>query len=225
MQRHAIPVKLIPLFMSLAVASAYAQNAPVSAVSADNASAVFNYDYKDIQLRSTAPPAPVGSSLLMNAAAARNCGVDAEFKIAATENLRINGGLEYLAASYTSFPGGSCSLARPIAGLVLCGVQTVPFDLSGFALINAPKLSYVLGFAYAIDVPYGTLSLAANDFYKSSYAFSSDGTPSQKAYHLTSASLIWRTPDERYDVQVYGKNLGGTYYYPTALGPAGGSYV
>ena len=186
---------------------------------------VFNYEYKDIQLRSTAPPAPLGSALLMNAAGARINGLDAEFKIAATENLRINGGFEFLDAKYTSFPGGSCSALRPIGGAVLGGAATVPCDLSGRDLINSPKWSYTLGFVYNIDVPYGSLSLAANDSYKSGYTFSSDGNPYQKAYHNTSASMVWRSPDERYDVQLFGKNLGGTYYYATALGPAGGDYV
>ena len=37
--------------------------------------------------------------------------------------------------------------------------------------------------------------------------------------------MVWRSSDERYDVQLFGKNLGGTYYYATALGPAGGDYV
>lgn len=184
----------------------------------------FNYEYKDIQLRSTAPPAPVGGSLLANAAGARINGVDVEFKIAATENLRINGGLEWLDAKYTSYPGGSCSSPRPIGGAVLGGAITVTCDLSGYSLLNAPKYSYTLGFVYAIDVPYGSLQLAANDAYKSSYAFSSDGAPFQKAYHNTSASLVWRAPDEKFDVQVFGKNLGGTYYYGNAQGPTDGSY-
>ncbi|MES2258173.1 MAG: TonB-dependent receptor [Pseudomonadota bacterium] len=185
----------------------------------------FNYNYQDIQLRSTAPPAPVGGSLLTNAAGARVNGIDAEVKVAATENLRLNGSFEWLDAKYTSFLGGSCSTLRPIAGAVLGGAVTVPCNLSGHSLINSPKWSYTLGFVYSIDIPYGSLSLAANDSYKSSYTFSSDGPPLQKAYHNTSASLTWRSPDERYDVQLFGKNLGNTYYYATALGPAGGNYV
>ncbi|MES2258152.1 MAG: TonB-dependent receptor [Pseudomonadota bacterium] len=186
---------------------------------------VFNYDYQDIQLRSTAPPAPVGGSILTNAAGARVNGLDAEIKFAATENLRINGAFEFLDAKFTSFPGGACSTARPIAGAVLGGAVTVPCDLAGHQLINSPKYSYTLGFVYAVDIPYGSLSLAANDSYKSSYAFSTDGAPFQKAYHNISGSLTWRSPDERYDVQVFGKNLGGAYYYATAQGPAVGSYV
>jgi iron complex outermembrane receptor protein len=186
---------------------------------------VFNYDYKDIQLRSTAPPAAPGSTLVTNAAGARVNGLDAEFKIAATENLRINGAFEYLDAKYSSYPGGSCSSLRPISATVLGGTVTVPCDLTGYSLINSPKYSYTLGFVYSIDVPYGSLSLAANDSYKSTYAFSSDGPPFQKAYHNTSASLTWRSPNERYDVQVYGKNLGGAYYYGAAQGPTGGNYL
>lgn len=185
----------------------------------------FNYDYRDIQLRSTAPPAPVGASILTNAAGARVNGIDAEVKFAATANLRINGAFEYLDAKYTSFPGGSCSSARPIGGTVLGGASTVPCELGGHRMPNSPKFSYTLGFVYGVDVPYGSLSLAGNDSYKSSYAFSSDGAPFQKAYHNLGASLTWTSPDERYDVQLFGKNLGGAYFYGTAQGPVGGSYI
>lgn len=65
----------------------------------------FYYDYKDIQLRSTAPPAPPGGSLLFNAASAHIKGVDADFLLAPVHGLTINGGFQYLNAKYADFPG------------------------------------------------------------------------------------------------------------------------
>ncbi|MES2258147.1 MAG: TonB-dependent receptor [Pseudomonadota bacterium] len=186
---------------------------------------IFNYDYKDIQLGSTAPPAPPGGSLLVNAAVARVKGFEADFKIAATPDLVINGGLALLDSQYTSFPGGACSTLRPIGGAVLGGAVTVSCDKSGAQLINSPKVSYTLGFVYTVDIPYGSMALAANDSYKSRYSFVTDGFPSQAAYHNSSASLTWRSPDERYDVQLFGRNLGNTYYFASAKGPVSGNYV
>ena len=187
--------------------------------------AVFNYQYDDIQLRSTAPPAPVGSSILTNAAKARVNGADADFSIAATSSLSITGGLSLLDAKYASYPGGSCSTAKVPAGPVLGGATTVVCDLSGHQMPDAPKVSYSLGFTYDISVPYGSMELAANDAYKSKFNFSSDGNPTQKAYHVSNMSLKWRTPDERYDVQLHVKNLFNSFYYTSAIGPSSGSYL
>ena len=186
---------------------------------------VFNYDYKDIQLRSTAPPAVVGSSILTNAAKARVNGLDADFSIAASSSLSINGGLSLLDAKYVSYPGGSCSTAIVPAGAVLGGATTVTCDLGGHQMPDAPRTSYSLGFTYDISVPYGALELAANDAYKSRFNFSSDGNPVQKAYHVSNLSLKWRAPDEHVDVQFYIKNLFDSFYYTSAIGPSSGSYL
>ncbi|MES2258047.1 MAG: TonB-dependent receptor [Pseudomonadota bacterium] len=185
----------------------------------------FNYQYTDIQLRSTAPPAPAGGNILFNAAGARVNGLDADFKAVVSESLHLNGGLEYLDAKYTSFVGGTCSAPRAIGGAVLGGATSAACDLSGRPVVNSPKFSYSLGMVYYLDIPDGRLSLALNDAYKSGYAFVADGTINQKAYHNFSGSLNWKSPDERYDVQLFGKNLGGAYYYTSAQGAIGGSFI
>ena len=186
---------------------------------------VFNYQYDNIQLRSTAPPATAGNSYLVNAAKARINGLDADLSIAATRNLTFTGALSLLDAKYVSYPDGTCSTPKVPGAGVLGGATTVTCDLSGHRMLNAPRVSYSLGLAYDVDLPNGAIELAANDAYKSSYAFTPDGFPMQKAYHMVNASLTWKSPDEHYDVQVYGKNLANAYYYTSSLGPTSGSYL
>lgn len=187
--------------------------------------AAFHYNYKDIQLRSTVPPAPPGSSLLLNAAVAKVNGLDADFNIIASDSLHINGGFELLNAKYNQFLGGTCSTPKVITGTTLGGANSVSCDLSGYPVVNSPKYSYTLGFVYYFDIASGKLSLAANDAYKSGYNLVADGNTTQKAYHNTSASLTWKSPDEHYDVQAFGKNLGSAYYYTSAQGATGGSFI
>ena len=189
-----------------------------------NASA-FNYDYKDMQLRSTAPPAPAGGFLQLNAANATVRGLDVDFSYRATGNLTLSGGFEYLDAKFKTFTGGTCFTLRPIAGAVLGGVASAACDLSGRPMPNAPKFSSTLGFKYAVDTAVGPLVFAANDQYRSDYPFVADGSLQNKAYHLVNASATWTAPGDHFDVQVYAKNLTNKYYATGATGGVVGNDV
>ena len=186
---------------------------------------VFNYDYKDMQLRSTAPPAPPGGFLQLNAANASVKGVDLDFSYRATSSLTLNGGFEYLDAKFETFTGGTCFKPRPIAGPVLGGVTASACDLSGYAMPNAPKFSSSLGFKYAIDTAAGPLVLTANDQYRSDYPFVADGSLQNKAYHVVNASATWTPPNDHFDIQLYVKNLTNSYYATGATGGIVGSNV
>lgn len=186
---------------------------------------VFNYDYKDMQLRSTAPPAPPGGFLQLNAANASVKGVDLDFSYRATSSLTLNGGFEYLDAKFETFTGGTCFKPRTIAGPVLGGVTASACDLSGYAMPNAPKFSSSLGFKYSVDTAGGPLVLTANDQYRSDYPFVADGSLQNKAYHVVNASATWTPPNDHFDIQLYAKNLTNSYYATGATGGVVGSNV
>ena len=181
----------------------------------------FYYDYKDIQLRSTAPPALPGGSILFNAAAARIKGVDADFVVAPARGLTINGGFVVLEAKYHSFPGGTCTTPRVIAGAVLGGFASAPCDLSGNRLPSAPKFSYSIGVTYAFDTPIGGFELNANDGYKSDYPWEPDNRLKQEAYHLVNASITWTPDDSEFSLQLFARNLFDEYYFSSGAETAG----
>ena len=173
----------------------------------------FIYDYKDIQLRSTAPPALPGTALLLNAGRAKVHGFDVDLVLTPVRNLTINGNVEFLDAHYTSFVGGTCVTARVIGGAVLGGYAAAPCDLSGAKLIQSPDFSFNIGGTYTVQSPVGDFTLAANDSYKSSYVFVADGSIANAPYHLVNTSLTWMPPSGRYEVQLFAKNLTNSYYY------------
>lgn len=173
--------------------------------------ALFQYDYKDMQLRSMAPPAPAGQFLQLNAANATVKGIDLDFSYRATNKFTVTGGFEVLDAKFDSFAGGACYTPTPLPG-TLGGVTTAKCDLSGYAMPNAPKFSSSLGFKYSTSTDIGRLVFAANDQYRSAYPFVADGSLKSDAYHLVNASVTWMSPDSKYDVQLYGKNIGNKYY-------------
>jgi len=182
----------------------------------------FYYEYKDIQLRSTAPPAPPGGSILFNAASAEIKGIDADFVFAPARGLTINGGFQFLDAKYKRFPGAICTSPRVIGGPVLGGVASSVCDLAGATLPQSPDFSYSLGVTYAFDTPIGRFELNGNDGYKSSFFWEPDNRLQQDGYHILNASITWFEPGDQFSVQLFGRNLGGEYYF-TSGASAGGN--
>ncbi|MDB5579225.1 MAG: hypothetical protein JWR80_4401 [Bradyrhizobium sp.] len=185
----------------------------------------FYYDYRDIQLRSTAPPAPPGGSILFNAASAHIKGVDADFVFAPARGFTISGGLEYLDARYASFPGGTCVTPRPVGGAVLGGTASTPCDLTGKRPPSSPRFSYNFGPSYTFSTAIGSFTATANDGYKSSYFWDLDNRIKQKSFHLVNASVTWTANDHRFSVQVFAKNINNAYYATSGSEGTGGNDV
>lgn len=170
--------------------------------------AAFHYNYQDVQVRSTAPPAPPGSSLLVNAAKARINGIDADYVIAPVAGLTITGGAEYLDAKYVDFPAGICTAPAVIAG----GVVATPCNLAGRRLPGAPRFSFTIGATYVVPTSVGSFTLTANDAYKSDFFWEPDNRLKQNGYDLLNAGVTWTAKGQRYSVELFGRNLTGAYY-------------
>lgn len=169
--------------------------------------AFFYYDFSDIQLRTSGPPAPPGVIIMYNAAQARIMGFDLDFQALVTPQLNINGGFEYLDAEYTDFPNGTCSAPRPVSSTVAGGSDTIaPCDLSGYQMARAPDVTANIGFTYDIPSSVGTFQIAASDKYSSSYGFDPDGRLRQPSYHDVRASLTWTSVGEGLSASVWIKN-------------------
>ena len=173
----------------------------------------FHYDYNDIQLRTTAPPAPPGSSITFNAAKGRVNGLDLDVTLAPTRGLRITGSMELLDAKFTSFPTAICTTPRIIAGAVLGGNSSANCDNSGKDFANAPHVSYTIGAVYTIESGIGSIALAANDAFKSRTFWDPNNRLSQRPYHLVNASVTWTLPHRNFDVQLFVRNLTKTQYF------------
>ncbi|API59719.1 hypothetical protein BSL82_10645 [Tardibacter chloracetimidivorans] len=187
-----------------------------------NASA-FYYIYKDIQLRTTAPPAPPGGTLLFNAAKAHIKGIDVDAVLAPAEGLTLTAAAEVLNAKYVDFPGGVCSAPRAIGGDVLGGYGTTPCVLAGRRLPQAPEFSYTLGVNYALETELGLFEFNATDGYKSHVFWEPNNRLRQDGFHVVNASLTWKPLDSGFSLQVYGRNLTGSYYYTGGGDGAGGN--
>ena len=97
--------------------------------------------------------------------------------------------------------------------------------MSGNRLPNAPKVAYSFGITYAFDTSEGQFEIGADDGYKSSFFWEPDNRLKQDAFHLISASLTWTTKDPRLSMQLFGRNLGGEYYFASAAVAGNDAYV
>ena len=182
--------------------------------------AYFYYDYTNVQVRSSAPPAPPGNALIENVAAEHVKGVDADFTWVATRNLTFNGGAEFLDAKYDQYPG--TTLQKPGVRVVTVGGTTytlgVPItatniNLAGFTVYNTPPITFSISAVYKVETAYGNFALTANEHYSSPYPLSPDNTLKERADNLVDASLLWTAPSKRYDVQLYVRNLFDRYTF------------
>ncbi|WP_292965594.1 TonB-dependent receptor [Novosphingobium sp. UBA1939] len=172
--------------------------------------AVFYYDYKDLQVSFVNANSIVQT---INAATARNYGGELELEGRVTRNFRINLSASYLNAQFTKFCNayyGAGFPARPGISYAACPTTPGLVDLSGKRLPNAPRFTFGGGFNW--DIPLGNDSrLAVNGDIKwqSKVYFTefNNRDAEQGAYAMANAGLTWHSPNDRYSIGAWVKNL------------------
>ena len=188
--------------------------------------AYFHYTYKDVQVRSIAPPATPGNAILQNAASEHVDGVDGDFSIAVARGLVLNGSFEYLRAKFVDFPGSTIAIpgTKTVNG-VLVGSPTIlqNQNLAGYDAPFAPRFSATIGFAYKMPTAAGEFTLSGNDHYNSPYSMVFDNSVRQNRHHVLDASLNWLSPNKHYEVNLFVRNLTKQYVY--AVGQVSTNFV
>jgi iron complex outermembrane receptor protein len=175
-------------------------------------SAAFYYDLTDLQQGRSVPAGTSGFTLVYeNAASAEIKGIEAELSWLATENLRIDASATYLDAAFSDY------------------VTTDPFDtvfqqlgiipptvdlsqqLAGNSMVQSPKWSWMLGATLDFKPTdggwSGSTTVAAS--YKDKIYFSqfNHDALSQDNVTVLNANISFTSPDERWTINAWGKNL------------------
>ena len=171
----------------------------------------FIYDYTDIQVRIypevTGAPIPID-----NASKAEVKGLEVEGSLMPFDNFQLDLSIAYIDGSYKDY-----ITANPNAGNALQ-------DLSGNRMIHSPRIKANIGAEYVLDLG-GAGSLALRGEYIHSGKiyfdqFNVDQTK-QASYDLWNAYLTYTSPDGRWTVAAWGKNLDDEVYvlqiYPSGL--------
>jgi iron complex outermembrane recepter protein len=187
------------------------------------ATAIFDAEYKDVQVPGSAPcttvitiggvPTPTATfcGITTNAGKARFRGVELESNLRAADNLAtagdrltLSGSLGYLDAKYLQFLG---LVTRDINGNPI-PAQTV--NLANFRKIqNTSKWTLSGTLDYDTPLAGGRLDANTTVSYRSAYQQFEIHTPmlDQSGFALWDANLVWRSSGNRYEFGIHGKNL------------------
>ncbi|CAN7630901.1 TonB-dependent receptor [Phenylobacterium sp. LjRoot219] len=193
--------------------------------------AAFYYDYRDLNVNQVVPipncpqgPGLCGvATIFGNAPKAEVYGLDVELTYSPIDNLNLHGGVSLLHARYRNYPN---ALGTGVNAANTLNVANQIQDWSDKQMARAPEVSGNVGADYTMDLPYGSLLLAANVNFTSNYAINNPSlygpaAPAdlrgkqrfqQGAYALLNGQVTWTHPSENYYVQVFGTNLTDQEY-------------
>ncbi|MFV8816654.1 TonB-dependent receptor [Haliea sp. E17] len=180
--------------------------------------AAYYYEYTDLQVGAN-ELSDSGAILLrtINAASATVEGVDMDltWSPAALPNLTLVAAVNYNVSEFDDFPNAQCGNGQTIAQgcdqifNAATGLYTAQ-DLGGEPLVRAPEWTGNIGFDYEIPLDNGmTIGFGANTRYSDDYFTNlvelSDYT--QDSYTKTSANVVLRGVDDKWEVALIGNNL------------------
>lgn len=173
--------------------------------------AVFYYDYEDIQVTSIQN----STTSTANAAGAKIKGVDVDLEAILSDQLTLSVAVSYLDGEYTDYPDPVIYPASPIEGPV-----SIP-NAKGNQTIRTPELTGNIAATYRIPTTAGEFLLTGNVSYNDGYYWAPDERLRQPSHTLVNASLEWN-PDDRFGVVFWGRNLTDKTYLlqgvPSAYG-------
>lgn len=154
--------------------------------------------------------------LLQNAGQLKIRGVEGDAQWLVADGLKFSAGLAYVKATYKGFayPCNSAQLAA-----ASCPNFTGPGlqDITGQQAIGSPKWKYSLTVDYDTKLPGSELELSAqaNWTWNSSIQYSLGDEPltREPGHGMLNASLALKGPDDKWELQVFGKNLTNDFYY------------
>jgi len=175
---------------------------------------VFYMDYRDLQVKQfvevgrTPEGIPLASSVVENAAEATTKGIEVEAHWAVTENFELFGFYAYNNAKFDEF-------------------EQAGVDLSGNDLRNAPRNSYAANARFTQGLNnYGELTALVTYTYRDETYQSNENYELNKFNNkeILDANVTWYSPHERWNVQVWGKNLTDEVFHLHRIdGPSGES--
>ncbi len=203
------------------------------------AAAVFQADYKDVQVPGsaggvTATGVPTFVGITTNAGKARFRGVELETNWRVANDLAVGGDrfslagtLGYLDAKYLEF---LTVVTRNEQGVTIPATEV---DVADFRKIqNTPKWTLSGSLDYDVPVAAGRLNANTTLSYRSKSQQGEIATPGldQKGFALWDANLLWRSAGNRFTIGLHGKNLTDKRYvtsgYPFLLqNPFSGDFI
>jgi len=151
-----------------------------------------------------------------NIGKATDKGVNAEVLAKPTRDDLLTANVEYLDAKFDDFTFSVPNQVAPVPGIqTTCGESSsnglTTIDCSGKPFTRAPKWTALLGVQHTLDLGgHGTLRAGVDAKITSSYYIATDyiANELQKSATVANASLTYETPDGRWSLTGYVRNIG-----------------
>ena len=181
-------------------------------------SALFDYDFKDLQVSRGGAGAFITTE---NAASATVRGLETDVDAALTARLSLTAGVAFIDSEYTAYVAG-----------VLVPLTTPPFgsaplagglDVRGRSLLRSPDEAAYLGVRYELPLASGgRVPINVDYSYKGDYYF--DFSPvaetewlKQDAYAVLNARVAYSSADGGFELGLWCRNLTDSIYYEDAV--------
>jgi iron complex outermembrane recepter protein len=176
-------------------------------------SAVFYNEYQDQQVTTQVPAVGGIASFVDNVGQSTFYGAEFEGALSLTDSLTANFAVGYLNSEFDEF------LRYNLTTMVFEDIS------SQVVLQNAPEWTGYLGLTWNGMLAGGELVVTPQVSYRGDYSQFEFPNPilDQEAYALVDLSAVWTSPDDRFTVGIFGKNLTeeeyrvGGYNFPGAL--------
>ncbi|WP_156679946.1 TonB-dependent receptor [Sphingomonas profundi] len=172
--------------------------------------ALYRYKFNGLQLTSFNPSPP--SFTIRNAASARTTGAEVDGSYQITRDFQLRAAAGYNRAKYLSFPAAPCYPGQTLAqGCTAANTQ----DLSGTALVRAPKWNVTGGFSYDTLITTAVkLGVSGDANYTSGYWLQENQNPVawQQGFARLNASLRLHAENDAWELALIGRNLTNKYY-------------
>ncbi|MDB5661722.1 MAG: TonB-dependent receptor, partial [Sphingomonas bacterium] len=177
--------------------------------------AAFSYRLSDLQVGRTVPTNASGTGFAQrfeNAATLKGEGIEFEIKARPIPQLRIDAGAAYLNARFGEFQSINQLDPEIILGPIAVPPRAPPIiSLRGDRPRQSPKWSFNLHTdADVVSLANGGRVVVAADLsYKGEQFFSEFNAPvfRQASYTLIDAGVTYHSPDDRWSLSLFGKNL------------------
>ncbi|RRN63503.1 TonB-dependent receptor [Caulobacter sp. 602-1] len=178
----------------------------------------WRYRYKDIQLVQSV----LGRSLLLNAAAARLHGLDADVELRISRDLSIRSDVSLIRGRYVDFPGAPATLRNPVDPTRLppgyfCSppFATTQGGNKACSLVNArgngtirtPDATVSTTIDYRRAVSFGAVGGRVSYYYNSGFFYEADNRLREPAYDLVSAEAYVALGQDRVKLGLWVTNL------------------
>jgi len=175
-------------------------------------SAVFYNEYQDQQVTTQVPAVAGIASFVDNVGQSTFYGAEFEGALFLTDSLTANFAVGYLNSEFDEF------LRYNLTTMVFEDIS------SQVVLQNAPEWTGYLGLTWTGMLAGGELAVTPQVSYRGDYSQFEFPNPDldQEAYALVDLSAVWTSPDDRFTVGIFGKNLTeeeyrvGGYNFPGA---------